>query len=63
MADGEYTAASVDANQAAAEKLDLVKEKDGNYGTTTPASSGSSAPSQSSSAVLAALAALSLGGK
>ena len=36
LANGEYTAASVAADPTAAAALDLVKEKDGNYGTATP---------------------------
>jgi hypothetical protein len=39
MANGEYTAASVQSDQADALKLGLVKEKDGNYGTTQPTTS------------------------
>ena len=62
LANGEYTAASVDADPTAAIKLDLIKEKDGNYGTTPPAPAGPAA-AQSSSAVLTSLASLALGGK
>ena len=62
LANGEYTAASVAADPTAAAALDLVKEKDGNYGTATPPAAGGLAAAQSSSAVLAALAALTLGG-
>ena len=61
---GEYTAASVAADQIDATKLGLVKEKDGNYGTTSAsgvASTGSAAAS-SSSGVQAALTSLTLGG-
>jgi len=36
LANGEYTAASVESDQTDALKLGLVKEKDGNYGTTQP---------------------------
>ena len=39
MANGEYTAASVKSDQEDALKLGLVKEKDGNYGTTQPTTS------------------------
>ena len=63
-ANGEYTAASVTANQADATKLGLVKEKDGNYGTASApglASTGSAAAS-SSSVVQAALTSLTMGG-
>ena len=63
LANGEYTAASVTADPTAALKLDLVKEKDGNYGTTTPPAPAGAAATQSSSAVLASLASLSLGGE
>lgn len=62
LANGEYTAASVDADESAALKLGLMKEKDGNYGTTPPAPSSAAAQS-SSSAVLTTLASLSLGGE
>jgi hypothetical protein len=60
MANGEYTAASVDGDQKDALSLGLVKEKDGNYGTTSQTTSGAS--SQSASSALTALAALRLGG-
>jgi len=63
LANGEYTAASVDKDQKDALKLGLVKETDGNYGTTPPASAGSAASTQSSSTVLASLTSLKLGGK
>ena len=62
MANGEYTAASVTANETAALKLDLVKEQDGNYGTTPPAPTGSLAATQSTSPVLSSLTSLKLGG-
>lgn len=58
LATGEYTAASVAADPKDAIKLGLVREKDGNYGATPPAS----ASSQSSTAVLSTLASLNLGG-
>jgi hypothetical protein len=63
LANGEYTADSVAKDQADALKLDLVKETDGNYGTTPPAPANSAASVQSSSNVLANLASLKLGGK
>jgi hypothetical protein len=62
LANGEYTADSVNKDQKDALKLGLVKEADGNYGTTPPAPAGA-ASMQSSSSVLASLAALNLGGK
>jgi hypothetical protein len=62
LANGEYTAASVDKDQKDALKLGLVKEADGNYGTTPPVPAGSAASAQSSSTVLASLASLKLGG-
>jgi hypothetical protein len=62
MASGEYTAASVSADPTDATKLDLVKETDGNYGTTPPAPTGAAAAVQSSPTVLASLASLKLGG-
>jgi hypothetical protein len=60
LANGEYTAASVAADPKDATKLNLVKEKDGNYGTTPPASSESS--SKSSTNVLSSLTSMQLGG-
>jgi hypothetical protein len=39
MANGEYTAASVNSDQKDALRLGLMKEKDGNYGTTPPTTS------------------------
>jgi hypothetical protein len=39
MANGEYTAASVQSDEKDALKLGLVQEKDGNYGTTQAATS------------------------
>jgi hypothetical protein len=64
MANGEYTAASVLADPTDASKLALVKEKDGNYGTSPPpvAPSGNAA-TQSSANVQAALTSLKLGGQ
>ena len=66
LANGEYTAASVSADQADATKLGLVKEKDGNYGTKTPSTTtvASAAPgaAQSSAGVQSALLSLQLGG-
>ena len=63
LANGEYTADSVDKDQADATKLGLQKEKDGNYGTTPPAPTDSAAAAKSSSTVLSSLPSLSLGGK
>ena len=63
LANGEYTAASVDKDQKDALKLGLVKETDGNYGTMPPVATGSAASAQSSSTVLASLTSLNLGGK
>jgi hypothetical protein len=60
LATGEYTAASVAADPKDALKLGLVREKDGNYGTTPPAPAAAS--SQSSSKVLSVLSSLNLGG-
>jgi hypothetical protein len=59
LTNGEYTAASVQANLTDATKLGLVKQADGNYGTTPPP-----APSdaRSSPSVLSALTAIRLGG-
>jgi len=63
IGNGEYTAASVSTDQKDANSLGLIKEADGNYGTTNPsAASSGSASAQSSSAVLSALASLKLGG-
>ena len=63
MANGEYTAASVSADQADATKLGLVKEKDGNYGTASPqVATSAPAAAQASSNVQAALTTLTLGG-
>ena len=63
LANGEYTASSVASDQTDANKLGLIKEKDGNYGTSQPtvASSGTAA-SQASSGVQSALTSLPLGG-
>jgi hypothetical protein len=63
LANGEYTAASVSKDQKDAQKLGLIKENDGNYGTTPPAPTGAAASAQSSSTVLASLSSLNLGGK
>ena len=63
MANDEYTADSVAADQTDAIKLGLFKEKDGNYGTTPPAPPDSAAEAQSSSTVLSSLPSLTLGGK
>ena len=63
MSNGEYTAASVTADPTDAAKLGLTKEKDGNYGTqAAPVAASSSASTQSSAGVQAALTTLSLGG-
>lgn len=62
MASGEYTADSVGKDQKDATRLNLVKEKDGNYGTTARAATDSSPPVQGSSAVVASLSSLKLGG-
>ncbi len=63
LSNGEYTAASVSADQKAANALGLSKEADGNYGTANPSAASSGSPSaQSSSSVLSALASLKLGG-
>ena len=63
MGNGEYTADSVSKDQTDANKLGLVKEKDGNYGTTAPAPTDSQAVAQSSPAVLSSLSSLPVGGK
>jgi hypothetical protein len=60
---GEYTAASVSADPKDAARLWLVKQADGNYGATTPAPIGGSAPAQSSSSVMTTLDSLRLGGQ
>ena len=62
MANGEYTAASVQSDPTDAAKLALVKEKDGNYGTTPPTSPAQTPATQSSPGVQAALTSLKLGG-
>lgn len=63
LVSGEYTAASVNADPAAATKLNLFREKDGNYGIAppTPIPAGS-AVTKSSAKVLASLDALRFGG-
>jgi hypothetical protein len=63
-ANGEYTADSVSKDQADTLKLGLVKEKDGNYGTTAPASTAvaTGATGNSSPAALSVLSSLALGG-
>ena len=58
LANGEYSAASVTADPKDATKLNLVKEQDGNYGTTPPAP----VEAKSSPDTLATLLTLSLGG-
>lgn len=64
LANGEYTADSVSSDQTDATKLGLIKEKDGNYGTSKPADTkpSASAAAQSSSNVQWALTSLTLGG-
>ena len=61
LPNGEYTAASVNADQKDATKLGLVKEKDGNYGTTPPAAA-TNADAKSTPSVLSSLATMKLGG-
>ena len=63
-ANGEYTSDSVSKDQADALKLGLVKEKDGNYGTTAPAPTtvATGATGNSSPATLSVLSSLALGG-
>jgi hypothetical protein len=58
LASGEYTAASVAADPKDATKLGLVKENDGNYGTSPPAP----ADAKSSANVMSAVALMKLGG-
>ena len=60
LPNGEYTAASVTADPKDATKLGLVKEKDGNYGTTPPVPANP--VSKSSPGVLASLSTMKLGG-
>ena len=60
---GEYTAASVVADPKDASRLWLVKQQDGNYGTTSPARASGSAMGQSSRTILASLDSLRLGGQ
>jgi hypothetical protein len=62
LGNGEYTAASVDNDQKDALKLGLVKEKDGNYGTTSSVPTGSAGSAQRSSTVLTSLTSLKIGG-
>ena len=62
LANGEYTADSVAKDQKDAAKLNLIREQDGNYGTTAPAPTDSSAALQSSSTVLTSVSSLKLGG-
>ena len=63
LANGEYTAASVTANQTDANKLGLVKEQDGNYGSEKPkVASSPPAAAQASAGVQSALLTLQLGG-
>jgi hypothetical protein len=60
---GEYTAASVVADPRDASRLWLVKQQDGNYGTTSPALVSGLATGQSSRTILASLDSLRLGGQ
>jgi hypothetical protein len=60
---GEYTAASVVADPRDASRLWLVKQQDGNYGTTSPALVSGLATGQSSRTILASLDSLRLGGR
>jgi hypothetical protein len=63
MASGEYTAASVASDQTDANKLGLIKEKDGNYGTSQPpVTPSATAAAQSSPAAQSVLTTLTLGG-
>ena len=62
MANGEYTATSVTADPSGAAKLGLTKQKDGNYGTASVASTTSTAANTSASNTLAAVTSLTLGG-
>lgn len=59
----EYTAASVVADPRDASRLWLVKQQDGNYGTTSPALVSGLATGQSSRTILASLDSLRLGGQ
>ncbi len=63
LANGEYTADSVSRDPTDAKKLNLVLEKDGNYGTKAPSPTDGVAAVQSSSNVLTSLSALQLGGE
>ena len=60
---GECTAASVVADPRDASRLWLVKQQDGNYGTTSPALVSGLATDQSSRTILASLDSLRLGGQ
>ena len=63
LVNGEYSAASVNADPADAAKLGLTKERDGNYGAMPPLPTlGGAAVAKSSSTVLASLDALKMGG-
>ncbi len=61
LTSGEYTAASVTADPKDATKLYLVKEQDGNYGTTVPQPAAEPS-AKSSASVLLSLTSLTLGG-
>ena len=60
---GEYTAASVVADPKDASRLWLVKQQDGNYGTTSPARLSGLVTGQISQTVLASLDSLRFGGQ
>jgi hypothetical protein len=60
---GEYTAASVVADPRDASRLWLVKQQDGNYGPTSPATLAGSATGQSSRTVIVSLDSLRFGGQ
>ncbi|WP_158807982.1 hypothetical protein [Beijerinckia sp. L45] len=65
MANGEYAAGAVATDPAAASKLQLMKLRDGNYGSLAffpPTDLASSPASRSATGVQAALNNLTLGG-
>jgi hypothetical protein len=57
LTNGEYTAASVTADQKDALRLGLVRQNDGNYSASAPAT-----PARGASNVLYGLSSLTLGG-
>jgi hypothetical protein len=61
---GEYTAASVSTDPTDANKLGLVREKDGNYGTSNPnqVQAASSSATQVAASTQSAITGLLLGG-